>query len=521
MVMVYPEIPGIQTPRVEWEPAPICGTLGEEAIDLAAVAGLYADPWQEHFIKRALSVRPDLKYFNKYTGRDEAKWQTFENTLIVPRQNGKGSILEIRELAGLFLFGERTLIHTAHNFDTAREGFIRISELIEDTPSLNRYVKRISNSHGSEGIFLKSGQRLLFKTRTASGGRGFTGDFLVLDEAMFLGAAQIGALMPTLAARPNPQIFYTGSAGDQEIGDCSQLGRLRERAIERDDPRLYFAEWSIDPCTDRCRSDCDKHDPSWAVESYAKANPGLGIRITVEHIESERRSMKLKTFLTERLSVGNYPVTGEGWKVISKPAWLARTDYDSQMSEKFALAVDTTPDSGFSCIAACGDQVGNADLQHVEITVGKELNKNGERIVDHRPGTQWVVPRVIDLWERLKPTCVVIDTVGQAGSFIDELEEAGVRVVSPSGREFGQACGEFFAAVVPAEDERATLVHIGQQTLQSAVAQADTRKLTDMWAWSKANSVGDISPLVAATLARWGLKHAPIEEVPDPWGEYV
>lgn len=519
--MVYPEIPGVQTPRVEWEPGPIVGTLGEEAVDLAAVAGLEADPWQEHFMKRSLSVREDRRYFNKYTKREEFKWQAFENTLIVPRQNGKGSILEIRELAGLYIFGERVLIHTAHNFDTAREAFGRISGLIQDTPSLSRYVKKISNSHGSEGIELKSGQRLLFKTRTASGGRGFTCDFLALDEAMFLGSSQIGALLPTLAARPNSQIYYTGSAGDQDIGDCSQLGSLRERALKQDDPRLYFAEWSIDPCTDRCRADCDKHDPPWAVESYAKANPGLGIRITVEHIESERRSMKLRAFLTERLSVGNYPLSQEGWRVISKGAWLDRQDESSQVGDKFAIAVDTTPDSAYSCIAVCGNQEGDSGLQHVEITVSAETNDKGERLVDHRPGTQWVVPRVIDLWERLKPTCVVIDPVGQAGSFVDDLTAAGVRVVSPSGREYGQACGEFYSAVVPMDGETATLVHIGQATLETALAQADKRKLTDMWAWSKSNSVGDISPLVAATLARWGFKHFPEEETVDPWGEYI
>jgi hypothetical protein len=35
--------------------------------------------------------------------------------LVVPRQNGKGTILEARELAGLFLFGE-SILHTSHEF---------------------------------------------------------------------------------------------------------------------------------------------------------------------------------------------------------------------------------------------------------------------------------------------------------------------------------------------------------------------------------------------------------------------
>lgn len=514
------DISGSQTPRVEHIPAPVNGSLGQEAIDLAAVAGLHLDPWQQYCLYNSCSVRPDKTYYNAFTKRIEPKWQAFENTVIVPRQNGKGSLLEARELAGLFLFGERLIIHSAHQFDTSKEAFGRITSLIEDTPTLRKRVKKISNSHGTEGIELLSGQRLVFKTRTKSGGRGFTGDCLVLDEAMFLGAEAIGALMPTLAARPNSQIFYTGSAGDQEIGDCSQMGRLRSRALAGNDQRLFFAEWSIDYCTDFCPPYCRDHDSPDDPRAWGRANPGLGIRISVEHIQSERNSMQLSTFLTERCSVGNYPVDGEAWKIITKGAWANRMDESSMVGSKFALAVDTTPDRGMSCIAACGPQEGDENLEHVEITSNGETDEDGVRMVDHKSGTQWVVPRVIDLWRRLEPTCVVIDPVGQAGSFVTELVAAGVRVVSPSGREYAQACGEFYSAVMPRKDEVATLVHIGQRTLAAALAEADKRKLTDMWAWDKRTSSGDISPLVAATLARWGLKHGP-DEAADPWGEYI
>jgi hypothetical protein len=50
-----------------------------------------------------------------------------------PRQNGKDAILEARELAGLFLLGERLLIHSAHQFDTSLEHFRRLLFLIENT----------------------------------------------------------------------------------------------------------------------------------------------------------------------------------------------------------------------------------------------------------------------------------------------------------------------------------------------------------------------------------------------------
>lgn len=511
--MELPE--GHRLPRILHTPGPVVGTLGQEAIDLSSMAGLDLDPWQKNLMIEGCSVNPENTYWNKYTKRQEAKWAALEMSVVVSRQNGKGSWLEARELAGLFLFGERTIIHSAHQFDTSKEHFNRIVSLIEDTPELRREIPLrggISNTHGSEGITLKNGQRLLFKTRTNKGGRGFTGDLLVLDEAMFLGAEEIGALMPTLAARPNAQILYTGSAGDQELGDCSQLGRLRTRALKRDDLRLLFAEWSIEVCNEFCPMQCDEHDDPFDVESYAKANPGFGHRIGLDHIEMERRSMELRTFLTERLGVGNYPVEGEAWKVIPKDSWEGRQDVFSQLSRSFALAVDITPDRSRACIAVAGAQDADSALEHVEIT-GRDQDD-----LDHREGTQWLVPRILELWERHKPGCVVIDNAGHAGGMIEELEKHHVKVVIPNAREYAQACGEFRSAVVPQKGETATLVHLGQPPLAAALAEADKRKLTDMWAWDKRSSSADISPLVAATLAKWGYKrHVHSTKAADPW----
>ena len=41
---------------------------------------------------------------------------------------------------------------------------------------------------------MPGGQRIKFKARTNSGGRGLTGDKVILDEAMFLMPSQMGSL---------------------------------------------------------------------------------------------------------------------------------------------------------------------------------------------------------------------------------------------------------------------------------------------------------------------------------------
>jgi phage terminase large subunit-like protein len=73
-------------------------------------------------------------------------WAAFEFALIVPRQNGKGAVLECIELAFLVLFDARLVIHTAHEFKTAQEAFIRIRTVFESTPELFALVKRRSAS---------------------------------------------------------------------------------------------------------------------------------------------------------------------------------------------------------------------------------------------------------------------------------------------------------------------------------------------------------------------------------------
>jgi phage terminase large subunit-like protein len=195
---------GAQEPRVCCVPE-YSSTTGREACELAAMAGLTLDPWQAFVLEHALGERAD------------GSWAAFEVGMIVPRQNGKGSVLEARELAGLFLLGERLIIHSAHQFDTSLEAFRRLLTLIEGAPELERLVKRVSRSHGEEGIELMSGQRVRFRTRTKGGGRGFTGDCLILDEAMILPESAHGALLPTLSARENPQVWYAGSAVDQLV----------------------------------------------------------------------------------------------------------------------------------------------------------------------------------------------------------------------------------------------------------------------------------------------------------------
>jgi hypothetical protein len=484
------------------------------------LAGLELDPWQQWVLRNACAQRHET-FNNPKTKAWERMWAARDVGLVVARQNGKGSILEARQLAGLYLprFGEKTIIHSAQDFATSGEHFRRVAGLIENTPTLRKKLKGCYEANGKERIELTDGSRLLFKTRTKKLGRGFSPQLVVLDEAMFLDEDSMMALRPTLSAQPNPQIWFTGSAG---LEDAYEFGRVRSRAMKAIasgdlDPFLFFAEWSADVCSDFCLPGCNEHDALGEEETWAKANPGYNIRISYDTIDNEfRGGLSEEGFKVERLSVGRWPVEGDAWAVIDEESWNARENEESEIlmggrKNFWVLAVDVSPTRSWGCITACG--INDEGMTHVEIT--------GYEQYDYRPGTDWIAGRIREMWTNMKPDAVVIDDKGQASSLIEELENFGVKIISPSTSEYAVACGEFHTGCVPRKGEVPKIVHTGQPPLTSAVASAAKRDLADKWAWDKKNAANDISPLVSATLGAWGYKKL-INEQPTsaPWVAY-
>jgi phage terminase large subunit-like protein len=429
-------------------------SAGAEAVELAASAGLILDDWQALVLDRALAERKD------------GKWASFEVGLIVPRQNGKGSILEARELAGLFLFGESLILHSAHEFKTAAEAFRRVLTLVESSDDLRKRVSKVRTSHGEEGIELTTGQRLRFVARSTGSGRGFSGDCVILDEAYRLPQEALGALMPTLSARPNPQLWYASSAGHV---DSDVLRALRDRGSAAEE-HLCYLEWSADPGS-------QPDDP----EAWRQANPALGIRISEEHVAREQAAMPAAEFARERLGIWSDP--GLADTAIASSEWAKCVDQSSTVLDPVALGVDVSPD-GATSIAIAGAR--SDGLLHVEV-------------IDHKPGTAWAVERIQALVRRWSPSAVVLDAGAPAGALLPDLERVGVQVRKVAGREMAQA-----AVALAAHIDQQTVRHLQQPDLDTAVAAARRRMVGDLWAFGRRGSFADISPLCAAALAAWG-----------------
>src|SRR6476469_320319 len=547
-----PTLYGIQQPaRLLLPPEPErWRTSGPEVVELAQSADLWLDPWQEFSLHAALWEQPSP---DADDDDDEWEWSAFEVGLLVPRQNGKGSILEARELAGLFHFEEELILHSAHEFKTSGEAYRRIRGRIENTPWMLRRVAAngFQSAHGNEGIELKptkviisgsSGRRisggrvcrLRFVARTSGSGRGFTADLVIWDEAFNLPEVVVGAQLPTLSAVPNPQLWYTSSAVDREVHQYGvTLARVRARALaeikgeapppgaEVDDDRggLTWLEWQGD-------EDAFTHAEATSVNAvkilarqrpqWAAANPGVGFRLRERRIAREFRAMGLKTFLVERLNIGDWPELDEDAARIDGDRWTQIGDPGSRPGTPIALAFEASLDGRTAAIASAGRR--DDDRFHI-------------KVIDHRPGggTAWLVDRIIDLAARYRVCVVLYNPAGQANAYAANLENAGLhrwQVSRPgkggiralSTREYAASCGALVADTTVEADR---LRHCAQQPLDDAVREAGTRPLADAWAWDQRSSTADITPLVAATCALQGFRVHGTEEGIVPMGEWV
>lgn len=490
------EIVGSRNPRIWSVPHAVDYSIGEKAIELGELAGIKLLDWQADRVREALA--------RDHLGR----WAAFEVVWELPRQNGKNGGLEVVQLGKLFIVEEPLQIHSAHLADTSNEAFVRLQARIEDTPILAKRVQAIHRTNGKEGITLRNGCRIKFKTRTAGGGRGLSAGTFYGDEAYNFPESAHGALFPVMSAQPNPQVYYTSSAVDQTMPGHENgvvLARLRERGIacaadkERATrERLNYAGYSVDE--DELRANPELADDPRA---WAQANPSLGYLISPAHVKLERASMADQTFYVERLGVGNWPDTSGGEQVIGAEHVTATQDEGSTITGAMRLAVDVTPDRLHAAIGVAGFRAD--DLAHLEV-------------VDHRAGTSWVVARVVEIRKNQGiDTPVYLDDKGPAGSLAPDLVAAGVPVEPVSAAEHAKACGmlqdAFTGAGAVDEDGQPvrTVRHIGQPEFLSAIRGATKRPLSDAWAWNRKTSGGNIAPLVAVTLAYGALRSIPVE----------
>lgn len=459
-------------------------SLGGPCAELATVCGLTPDLWQQLVLDTTL-------------GRDrQGRWTAKTSCLAVPRQNGKNAVIEMLELYFAAVMGLKVL-HTAHEIKTARKAFNRIVSFFESKklPELASMVETIRKVNGQEAVYLTNGGCIEFSARTSGAARGFTVDVLIMDEAQDLHDEALAALLPTISASPSgdPMIFVTGTPPTTR-SDGEVWRRMRSEALAGNSRLTAWMEWSAAPDE---FGELDIMSPA----VWEAANPALGIRLNPAEIWTELGAMSPDVFKRERLGMfEDTAVTA----VIPMVDWEACADPEAQITceddldgvEDMVIAVDYGPAmTSASIVAAWTDP--ETRLPTVEV-------------IEHRSGhTRWVAPRISELVESRPITAVIIDSYGQRGTLVEDLQARGV---GPTliAVDYVKTAAEIFVDSVTGHRLR----HSNQPSLTATIPAARRKPVGDRWKLSRTPGAEvDVSPLIAAALAVRALTYDELEPI--------
>lgn len=466
-----------------WMP-PRVGSYGDEAVDLANLAR----PPERHLdAEQRLAVDALLSY------GPGGRWVALESLIIEARQCGKTTnVLLPVTLFDLYLLPPDRIVWTAHLFRTARDAFDDFCACIEYSPELSRRTKHISYSHGEEYIETTAGAKLEFLARSQGGGRGLGGKRVVMDEALILSATTMGALLPVLSARGDPQVNYGSSAAKK---DSAHLHRLIKRGRKSGDPSLIFLEWkspggwASPPC--ELGRDCPHmvEAPGCALDDeslWPFAGHAHGGRVSLEYIRAERRALPPEEFGRERM--GWEEEAEDATCVIDLDKWATFYDLGSAATGPVCFALDVHPERWFAAIGMTGRR--QDTLLHWQV-------------LEHRPGMSWALGRALELDAEIANVGWVVDPDSPAGALITPMEKAGLVVHPISGREKAQACTSILNAAADGSGR-----HCGEldPALTQAWRDARTSDSGDGIKFVRKKSSGDISTLMVVTLSDHGFR---------------
>jgi hypothetical protein len=472
------ELLGEAPPRVLVEPRGARANSWEDVADLSARAGIELDSWQEVILGAAMGERADATWAAKRVG------------VSVPRQNGKSQLLVARALAGVLLFGEQKIVVSAHQQDTAREAFSKLVEIIEADGNgwLMDRVKPngIMNAINREAVKFKNGATVQFKARTSAGGRGFSSDCLLLDEAQRLKRSAWVSINSTMSAMQNPQVWLLGTPPTRE-DDGEVFESIRSAAVDGVSSAAAWAEWGADPAA-------DDYDPASEITRW-RANPAWNTRINHEIVQGEFESYTDEEFAQDRLGIWLSEI-GAGTRAISVAQWTAteaKKAPEGMKSYAVAFSLDGTRLSLAGAVAHGEDQT------HVEL-IDASTDQGGLA-----PLADWFCERDeagTPRWRRAG--AIVIG--GSAGAGVlkqllveRRVNEKRIRIVTTP--QYLQACAMFYDAI---DAKSAThLKHEGQAVLDDSISIVDRDK---RGGWMPTVADGDETPTEAVSLALWGAR---------------
>ncbi len=483
------EVPRIFTPpRRELTPD---STHGFAAVAFAEqVLEVRLFPWQRWLLLHALELNEDGSYRFRFL------------SVNVARQNGKTLVMLILALWHIYALDSPTVIGTAQDLANADKAWGEAVEWAQSDEELGELIEKINLGH-PKYMKLVTGCQYRVAAASRKGGRGFSGDLILLDELReHQSWDSWSAVTNTMNARPNAQAWAFSNAGDalsvvlrylraqahRDLGwpdgdaDAELLEGLDDDMQEYldevgDDGVLGWFEWSAPPSAKRT----DRG-------AWAQANPSLNHTDVVANCVTERAiSAALRTNPPSQFEIEVLC----RWVSMSEAGPFPEGSWRDTLDNDARPAVDAPR---MVCLAMnwsrtrCYIARASRDVEGVPVA----------GIAADRPGTDWVVPWLLE--NRDSFTGVVVQSNGAPETaLIDELKAAELPVVPWGGADLGSATGLVFDRL-----DRRRIRHLAHPGLDAAATSAAVKVLSQgAWVIDVAKSPTDAAPLKAFIGAVW------------------
>lgn len=448
---------------------PFKKSRADEAISIYEESGRKAQEWQKLLLTNIMAINEESLWVHQKIGYE------------VPRQNGKGEVLSMREFWGLV--NNENICHTAHKTSTSHSAWARLVKILTEAGyvELGRKKKnqkipeksfKSTKQYGLEQIMLTNGGTIVFRTRTEAGGIGESFDLLVIDEAQEYTSTQQSALIYTIAASSNPQTIFCGtpptvsSKGDVFVG-------LRKRALSGKAFDTGWAEWSV----------YELPKDIMDTESWYQTNPSLGTILRERTIRNEDVDNRLD-FIIQRLGYWHSyelksEITEADWnalKVSSLPKFKGKLfvgiKFGSDgVNTSLSVAVKTTEDKVFVETVNCNSQ---------------------------SKGFDWLIRFI----KEASVEAVVIDGKGKSEMLIEALtaNKCKVKATVISTTDAITAYSSFRQAIDTGE-----ICHNGQPSVTQAISNCEKRLIgtNGAFGYRSIHEGVDVSIVESLALAYW------------------
>jgi hypothetical protein len=456
-------------------------------------------PWQRWLLLHALELDDGGGYRYRFI------------CVNVARQNGKTLVMLILALWHIYALDSPTVIGTAQDLANAEKAWGEAVEWAQSDEELGDLIEKVNLGHPK---FMKLVTGCQYRVAAASrkGGRGFSGDLILLDELReHQSWDSWSAVTNTMNARPNAQAWAFSNAGDalsivlrylraqahRDLGwpdgdaDAPLLEGVDEDMQQYldevgDDGVLGWFEWSAPPGVKRTDRD-----------GWAQANPSLNHTDIVANCVTERAiSAALRTNPPSQFEI----------EVLCRWVSMAEAGPFPEGSWRETLDNDARPDSDaprMVCLAMNWSRtrcyIARASRNEVGPVAG---------IAADRAGTDWVLPWLIE--NRESYSGIVIQSNGAPETaLMEDIKSAELPVIPWGGADLGSATGMVFDRL-----DRRAIRHLAHPGLDAAATTASVKVLSQgAWVIDLAKSLNDAAPLKAFIGAVWAVETAAPERV--------